>query len=695
MPCLASPYLDHGHTTKECNSLKSELEGLAHKANLDGVVTPHNDSLVTSIIVNNCEVQRVLVDVGSAPNVMYYHYFESLSLDLDTTLLQKYDGPIYGFNNQPVPVEGVLRLNVAFDSGRTYMIPSVQFLVVKMTLSFNIVIGRPTLTKIKAIVSQSHLCIKFPTPMGVATLKGGGGEAASNQGRGVEALADCHPLPSIDQLVEAKFGNERLSLLDAYSVYHQDSWFLEGDKGQSREDKVNRGNETTEVSQRCAAPNWESSSSAQKDEAGKPKKFEWTSECQASFDELKVYLSSPPLLTKVEEGEILYLYLEISDTTISSILVREMGKQQRPVYYVNKVLQGIELRYSIAEKATLAVVTMERKLRPTENEHVDSLWKLACDSSGGMRFIYVEVLDEPSFEKSKVMEGIDLMGPFVKGVEGVTHLVVVVDYFTKWVEARPLSNLTLKKIEDFIFSSIICSRIVPNSVFPRTSASSPSTAMNSYSRHERSTVQPTSSRSQFRVIFRQNLAIYTPRLPPLHLLEDRMWKRSTILDKVAELTKLETYYSTKLCTSSSDFLRTSTSLSLALANSSLDFFLFSTSVSTIALAETNSSLTFSSSEVRSLKFYSADYFFWLSSSFLSANSFLSLRSSIIVHLVPRPLQVHIWKSGLDEPLYSCPAGVLQKAELSTLGRGRPSLSHGSPHPPSTEMVQSKPVEAEA
>ncbi|GKV13449.1 hypothetical protein SLEP1_g24451 [Rubroshorea leprosula] len=42
--------------------------------------------------------------------------------------------------------------------------------------------------------------------------------------------------------------------------------------------------------------------------------------------------------------------------------------------------------------------------------------------------------------------GLDLLGPFVKGVSGVTHLVVGVDYFTKWVEAWPLSSLTSKKL---------------------------------------------------------------------------------------------------------------------------------------------------------------------------------------------------------------------------------------------------------
>ncbi|GKU96129.1 hypothetical protein SLEP1_g9399 [Rubroshorea leprosula] len=139
-------------------------------ADLETVVTPHNDPLVTSVTINNCEVQRVLVDTGTAPDIMYFHCFKSLGLD--PALLQRYDGPIYGFNNQPVPVEGVLTMNVAFGNGWSYVTPSVRFLVVKMASSFNIVIGRPTLTEIRAVVSQSHLCMKFPTPTGIATLRG-------------------------------------------------------------------------------------------------------------------------------------------------------------------------------------------------------------------------------------------------------------------------------------------------------------------------------------------------------------------------------------------------------------------------------------------------------------------------------------------------------------------------------------------
>ncbi|GKV46241.1 hypothetical protein SLEP1_g53240 [Rubroshorea leprosula] len=211
--------LDHGHTTEECNSLRSKLESLSQKGMLNEYIQrtkqlrfvreqgpqpqrsrnvgnrqgvgyqqappplPPSARIIHMIIggleagglsskqrkLYVREVQRGLINIGSAPNIMYYHCFESLGLDL--ALLQRYDDPIYGFNNQLVQVEGVLTLDVAFGSGQTYVTPSIWFLVIKMASSFNAVIGRPTSTEIRAMVSQSHLCMKFLTPMGVAALR--------------------------------------------------------------------------------------------------------------------------------------------------------------------------------------------------------------------------------------------------------------------------------------------------------------------------------------------------------------------------------------------------------------------------------------------------------------------------------------------------------------------------------------------
>ena len=51
--------------------------------------------------------------------------------------------------------------------------------------------------------------------------------------------------------------------------------------------------------------------------------------------------------------------------------------------------------------------------------------------------------------------GLDLLGPFPVAPGGVKFLIVGVDYFTKWVEAKPLATITSRKVEKFIWQHII------------------------------------------------------------------------------------------------------------------------------------------------------------------------------------------------------------------------------------------------
>ncbi|XP_052197357.1 uncharacterized protein LOC127804524 [Diospyros lotus] len=99
------------------------------------------------------------------------------------------------------------------------------------------------------------------------------------------------------------------------------------------------------------------------------KKFEWTEQCQKSFEALKEYLKGVPLLTRPKTGETLYLYLGVRDEAISVVLIRKEGPVDRPIYYVSKVLQGPETRYPVAEKMALALLNASRKLRPYFQAH--------------------------------------------------------------------------------------------------------------------------------------------------------------------------------------------------------------------------------------------------------------------------------------------------------------------------------------
>ena len=93
------------------------------------------------------------------------------------------------------------------------------------------------------------------------------------------------------------------------------------------------------------------------------KSFEWTDECQQAFENLKVYLSSPLLLSPSRPGEDLYLYLAISQAAVSAALVREEDGSQKPVYFTSRVFQGAEERYPKMEKLAFTLVTAARKLK--------------------------------------------------------------------------------------------------------------------------------------------------------------------------------------------------------------------------------------------------------------------------------------------------------------------------------------------
>ena len=64
--------------------------------------------------------------------------------------------------------------------------------------------------------------------------------------------------------------------------------------------------------------------------------FIWTDECEATFQELKRYLSNPPLLSPSKEGEDLFLYLVVSTTAVSAALIKEENRIQCPVYYISQ-----------------------------------------------------------------------------------------------------------------------------------------------------------------------------------------------------------------------------------------------------------------------------------------------------------------------------------------------------------------------
>ncbi|XP_016182641.1 uncharacterized protein LOC107624718 [Arachis ipaensis] len=68
--------------------------------------------------------------------------------------------------------------------------------------------------------------------------------------------------------------------------------------------------------------------------------------------------------------ETLYLYLSITEEALAAALIREnMKKEQEPIYFISKVLQEAETRYSRLEKLAFTLLTASRRLRQYFQAH--------------------------------------------------------------------------------------------------------------------------------------------------------------------------------------------------------------------------------------------------------------------------------------------------------------------------------------
>ncbi len=89
----------------------------------------------------------------------------------------------------------------------------------------------------------------------------------------------------------------------------------------------------------------------------KGKTFNWSDQCQQAFEQLKSYLTSPPILGHPNLQQHFTVYTDASNTGLGAVLTqkREQG-METVIAYASRSLNQAEINYSITEKECLAVV---------------------------------------------------------------------------------------------------------------------------------------------------------------------------------------------------------------------------------------------------------------------------------------------------------------------------------------------------
>jgi len=121
-----------------------------------GTIQLHDDALVVALRIGGYDVKRVLVDPGSAMEVMYPDLYKGLNLKPED--LTAYNSPLVSFEGKTVTPRGQIRLPIQTGSD----IVEVDFIVVDAYSPYVAIVARLWLHALGAVSSTLHQKVKYP-----------------------------------------------------------------------------------------------------------------------------------------------------------------------------------------------------------------------------------------------------------------------------------------------------------------------------------------------------------------------------------------------------------------------------------------------------------------------------------------------------------------------------------------------------
>ena len=126
---------DSSHEPKKVRLERPLVMGFSDEDKI-GTIQPHDDALVITLRIGGYDVKRVMVDQGSAAEIMYPDSYKGLSLRAEDPT--PYNSPLVNFEGKVIIPKGLIRLPVQTSSETV----EVDFIVVDAYSPYIAIVAR-------------------------------------------------------------------------------------------------------------------------------------------------------------------------------------------------------------------------------------------------------------------------------------------------------------------------------------------------------------------------------------------------------------------------------------------------------------------------------------------------------------------------------------------------------------------------
>jgi hypothetical protein len=402
---------------------------------------PHNDAMIISCVIKGFLVHNVLIDTGSAADIIFAKAFRQMQEPEDK--IHDATHPLCGFGGRQIVALGKMTMSVTFGYVHNTRSEQVVFDIIDMEYPYNAIIGRGTLNAFETILHPAYLCMKIPSEQGPITVHGSQEAARRAEGSWTDSKA-IHNIPKLEKYLDIVRKLE--ASFEGFLVKN-----------------IPRGeNEHADLLAKSAAQ-------------GLPLPSEVFFETiKAPSVELmeRAVLAISPVHSKDWRTEIIS-FLQGNYLSDDEVYNKRMEARTRP--YV--IIQGELYKHGVCSPLLKCLSRTEGQELMKEihaglcGSHIGSrpllgkvfrqgfYWPKAASDAADLvqkcencqrcardqkQPSSLTQLIQPTWPLQRW--GLNLLGPLPPAQGNLKYVVVAVEYFSKWIEAKPLATITLATV---------------------------------------------------------------------------------------------------------------------------------------------------------------------------------------------------------------------------------------------------------